>query len=175
MRVLPRFTLPALLPLLLCQPLLAEQSCNRTNVPATTPSTEFTVHGDGTVTHHRTGLMWMQCSLGQTWGGGNCTGDATTFSWQAALAAQPSPADFAGYSDWRLPNKNELVSIVERQCSSPWINLAVFPGTPSVVYWSSSPRADIPTHAWAVGFSNGLVGDRARSDSRRVRLVRAGQ
>ncbi|MBJ6938275.1 DUF1566 domain-containing protein, partial [Vibrio cholerae] len=88
---------------------------------ATTPNTAFNDNGDGTVTHHTTGLIWQRCSLGQSWDGTDCTGEATTFTWEEALAAAAQHT-FAGRNDWRLPNKNELVSIVEYRCYRPAIN-----------------------------------------------------
>ncbi|EPO2947315.1 DUF1566 domain-containing protein [Vibrio cholerae] len=145
-----------------------------TAITATTPSADFTDNGDGTVTHHKTGLIWQRCSLGQSWDGSDCTGTATTFSWQQALAAGAQHS-LAGFSDWRLPNKNELASIVEYRCWSPAINNQQFPNTPSAWYWSSSPDAYDSYDAWRVGFNNGLVYDGYKFNGRHVRLVRAGQ
>ncbi len=153
-------------------------SCANENtaVPASTPAADFTVHNDGTVTHNSTGLMWMQCSLGQSWDGATCTGSASDYNWQNALAAG-NGYSFAGYTDWRLPNKNELASIVEQRCHNPAINTAIFPATPSDWFWSSSPYAGASYSAWYVNFGNGYVGDVGKHnyDYYRVRLVRAGQ
>lgn len=145
-----------------------------TAITATTPSADFTDNGDGTVTHHKTGLIWQRCSLGQSWDGTDCTGTATTFSWQQALAAGAQHT-LGGFSDWRLPNKNELVSIVEYRCYAPAINNQQFPNTSSSWYWSSSPYADYSYHAWCVDFGYGGVYDDYKNFSYRVRLVRAGQ
>ena len=153
----------------------AEVMCENRNpaVPITTPTSDFVLHNDGTVTHTPTGLMWMRCSLGQTWDGANCTGSASSYTWADALqAAQNTP--FAGYADWRLPNFRELASIVERSCFDPAINAAVFPNTPPVdIFWSSSPYAYFSGgHAWVVNFDSGHVGDNFKSNTLRVRLVR---
>jgi len=146
-----------------------------TAITATTPSADFTDNGDGTVTHHTTGLIWQRCSLGQSWDGVNCTGEATNFTWKQALAAGAQNT-LAGFSDWRLPNKNELTSIVEYRCSDPAINNQAFPNTPSNGYWSSSPYASYSDNAWSVDFGNGTVGNYGNeNDYRHVRLVRAGQ
>jgi hypothetical protein len=158
-------------------------------VPATTPTANFTIHDNGTVTDTTTGLMWMRCSLKQTWDGNTCTGDADSYSWQEALqvaqdinsgssnADNDNAAGFAGHTDWRLPNKNELASIVEDSCPSMAINAALFPPTNTIYkwFWSSSPHAGYSINAWAVHFEKGRVVWVARDSSRMVRLVRAGQ
>ncbi|WP_420226205.1 DUF1566 domain-containing protein [Pigmentiphaga litoralis] len=99
---------------------------------AINPATDrYLDNGDGTITDKTTQLMWMQCSLGQS-GAACATGAPTAASWSAALGAAASVnADAAGlgkgYSDWRLPNRNELGSIVDRACRSPSVNSAYFP------------------------------------------------
>ena len=42
-----------------------------------------------------------------------------------------------GRNDWRVPNRNELASIVESRCHSPAINGEVFPATPLEWFWTS--------------------------------------
>lgn len=145
----------------------------RNDITASTPDNDFTLHTDGTVTHNSTGLMWMRCSLGQTWDGSTCTGDASIFTWKNALVAAQSHS-FGGYSDWRLPNKNELESLVEQRCVSPSINNMVFPNTPSTLFWSSSPYA-FSNFAWGIHFGYGGVGNGKNYNIVQVRLVRAGQ
>jgi hypothetical protein len=146
----------------------------RNDITASTPDQDFTLHNDGTVTHNSTGLMWMRCSLGQTWDGSTCTGVASTFTWQNALGAAQSH-NFAGHSDWRLPNKNELASLVEQRCV-PAINSTIFPSTQTGGwFWSSSPYAGHSNYAWGVGFDGGGVYDYGKDLNFQVRLVRAGQ
>jgi hypothetical protein len=149
------------------------QSCKE-SILATTPDGHFSMKHDGTATHNTTGLMWMRCSLGQNWDGKGCSGSAAALSWQGALQ---SARDFehAGFNDWRLPNKNELESIVEERCSAPAINTNVFPGTPSAHYWSSSPYAGLSSGAWNVDFGFGSVNASVKTGSIFVRLVRGGQ
>jgi len=143
-------------------------------VVPTTPTEDFTLVGNGTVIHKATGLMWMQCSVGQTWTSDGCSGAANGYLWQGAMQLAEG-ASFAGYNDWRLPNKNELASIVEDRCSSPAINLTIFPGTEPSWYWSSSPYTDKSDFAWSVFFSNGEVSGDYKYGAGRVRLVRSGQ
>nr|WP_288985917.1 DUF1566 domain-containing protein [uncultured Pseudoalteromonas sp.] len=93
------------------------------------------------------------------------------FTWQQALTQNGT--NYAGYSDWRLPNKNELNSIVEVRCYSPSINGAIFPNTPVSRFWSSSPFAGYSYRAWYVSFSYGHVGNGYKGLDYLVRLVRA--
>ena len=63
-------------------------------------------NGDGTVTDPETGLQWMRCSLGQTWNGGNCLGEAQSYTWDEAMTSADElnqGGGYAGYRDWRMP------------------------------------------------------------------------
>ncbi len=145
------------------------------SIPASNPDTIYTVHADGTVTDTRTGLMWKQCLEG--YGAANCTADGgtTSFTWADALTHAENHT-FASHSDWRLPNMNELRSLVEDCRVGPTINDAVFPNTSSSGVWSGSPNANSSNGAWFVSFGYGLADDYGFHDvGYRVRLVRAGQ
>ncbi len=166
MHVLVRFTL--LLTALFFQPVFAEQTC-QTDYPQTTPSSQFEVHGDGTVTDKKTKLIWKRCVQGLS--GNNCSeGTAINVNWEQAL----QEAD--NNSDWRLPNIKELQSIVEKQCANPALNTQIFPGdsTGSNV-WSSSPNAYYTHYAWYVYFGYGYSYNDTRDYAFQVRLVRSGQ
>jgi hypothetical protein len=149
----------------------------KNDITASTPDQDFSLHSDGTVTHHRTSLIWMRCSLGQIWDGSTCTSNASTYKWENALLVAQNEV-FAGQSDWRLPNKNELASLVEQRCANPAINRMVFPNTSAAGFWSSSPGAFTSDGAWGVVFSDGGVFDFSKGNIRnnfQVRLVRAGR
>ncbi len=60
----------------------------------------FTDNGDGTISDLATGLMWMQYDTGNA------------LDWEEALSTAEG-FEFAGYSDWRLPDVKELQSIVD--------------------------------------------------------------
>lgn len=126
----------------------------------------FSYSADGAeVTDSRTGLVWQRCSAGQAWSGGTCTGTASPFTHEAALAYTQSQVG------WRLPNVKELSSIISTQ-SKPTIDGTAFPATVADWYWSSSPNMGGAERAWVVYFGNGLVRDYARNNVSRVRLVR---
>jgi len=151
-------------------------------IPLSTPTTDFTINGDGTVSHLKTGLMWKQCAEGLSGASCNAGGamiSATAMTWSAALSAgipSAGSSPFAGYLDWRLPDQKELASIVETGCSSPSINEVVFPNTPSPrFFWSSTSDATYPSQAWVVYFYDGYSNTYAKSVTMNVRLVRGGQ
>ncbi|WP_201245725.1 DUF1566 domain-containing protein [Halochromatium salexigens] len=141
----------------------AERTCNEV-VVATAPDSRFRDNGNGTVTDRETGLIWKQCAEGLS-GTGCATGSAETFSWQAALLRA------ADSDQWRLPNKNELASLVERRCYDPAINEDFFPNTPSNWFWSSSPYASNSYSAWHVNFVHGGVDYGSKYGGERVRLI----
>lgn len=153
---------------------LAEQVCKYDSIAATAPASRFTDNRDGTVTDQATGLQWKRCSEGQDWSGGTCTGTAGDYNWQQALQ-RADTASFAGKDDWRLPNVNELTSIVEEACYAPAIDLGVFPAIPGLVYWSSSPHSYYPDYALYVSFGYGFLIDYAKDGALFLRLVRGGQ
>jgi hypothetical protein len=131
---------------------VSAQDC-LTEITATTPTIQFIDNADGTITDEATGLMWMQCSVGQTWSNGSCVGDADQLNWQQALQ-QAHGFEFASMDGWRLPNVKELASLTERQCVRPSINATLFPNTPSDDYWTSTPALSDPRRAWVVAFFN---------------------
>jgi YVTN family beta-propeller protein len=130
--------------------------------------------GQQMVTDNTTGLMWKQCSEGQS--GTGCTGTATTMTWGQALS-DAATSNFAGYGDWRLPNEKELESLYETACYDPSINRNIFPATQPHPYWSSTTYTYWTSKAWYVDFSGAINANFPdfSSLSYYVRLVRSGQ
>jgi len=163
----------------LLSPALNAQTCKPESIPATTPTSRFIIKTNGTVTDKDTGLMWKRCSEGLS--GEDCaTGSPTPYKWQQALqhAQAVNSVGFAGHKDWRLPNIQELRTLVEEQCDFPVINLDVFPisfTSKTSGYWSSSPVADSSYGAWVVSFSYGFDGWYDKRNYHSVRLVRSGR
>jgi len=152
-----------------------------TNLVITKPDSLYTSNGDGTVSDNNTGLMWQVCPLGLS-GTACATGTLLSETWQSALTMAKADT-LAGYTDWRLPNKNELMSLVDFACFSPAINDFNFPASTLIpppagdFYWSSTPvvaNNSGDTLIWGIGFDNGFT-IKARKDnpsSGHVRLVR---
>lgn len=141
------------------------------NTPPSNPDNVYTVHGNGTVTDNRTGLMWKVCAEGISWSSGTCTGFPQFFSWTNALT-QAESATYAGHSDWRLPNVKELGSLIE-ECRGGF-NDSVFPIPQGDRFWSGSPFAGDQDFAWVVDSLYGGAGN-GRNYANHVRLVRGGQ
>ena len=84
-----------------------------------------------------------------------------------------------GQSDWRLPKRIELISLVDYGAASPAINAVAFPGTAVDLYWTDSLDAansvTNPTYkAWVVDFSDGTIGPIPSDGLYPVRCVRGG-
>ncbi|MEM0911714.1 MAG: DUF1566 domain-containing protein [Pseudomonadota bacterium] len=141
------------------------------DIPETSNSDEFTILNEQEVWHRASNLVFMRCSVGQTFDGNTCTGDATLFSWQDALALNRVQIQNEN-SLWRLPNVKELSVIVERNCVRPSINKSVFPETPPDEYWTSTPVRNDATRAWSIAFTNGTSSIKDQALTLHVRMVR---
>ncbi len=138
-------------------------------------------NGDGTVTDMLTDLQWMRFSLGQEWKNDTCVGEARKYTWQQALDAANTlnhQGGYAGCRDWRVPNKEELLTLV--YCSSghqrPTIFKSVFPNTPEWIFLSSSTDDNQISKAWLIDFSSGCMYSFSKNilTILYVRLVRGG-
>lgn len=142
-------------------------------VSETSPSARFTVNGDGTVSDLQTGLMWQQCSFGQTFNDelNQCEGATQQLNWGEALRGA-SNSELAAYTDWQVPNIKELASILEHQCVQPSINETVFFDTQLNNYWSSTSGVSRADLAWVYQFDKGLNSLHAKTSDIFLRLVR---
>ncbi len=143
------------------------------NVQAAT-ATHYVDNKDGTVTDTVTGITWMHCAVGQVWAGGTCTGSASSYTWDQAVALS---ANFAGQNDWHLPNIRALLSIVDRTQAGPAMDTTAFPHNPSDYCYSFSTSLDAAGtgKVWGILFADG--GDANLIDKSYgcpVRLMRGG-
>jgi hypothetical protein len=126
--------------------------------------------GQRVVRDAATGRMWQGCVAGRN-GFGCESGTPSAMTWQAALAYCDA-LPWGAYDDWRLPDRNELLSIVGRDGSC--VDPAVFPETPSSDIWSSSSRTGLYERAWGVHFSYGPLNYREKVLLGHVRCIRGG-
>ncbi len=125
-----------------------------------------------TVTDMVTGLVWQGCAAGLS--GNSCeNGTATSMNWFDALALCEA-LDWAGDTDWRLPDDHALVSIVDFDQTAPSIAPTAFPATPPDRFWTSTSAVDDARDGWIVQFSRPAVNVLRHTESARVRCVRGG-
>ena len=118
----------------------------------------FTSNNNGTVTDSATALVWQ-------------TGTEGILTWPNAITYCEG-LTLGGRSDWRLPNINELASILDyTKSTSPSINTTAFPGTQSNYYWSSSTYIQDTSTAWLIYFGNGDMVYGNKSNNNYVRCV----
>jgi len=112
------------------------------------------------VTDNSSGLMWQDDAVG------------STMNWATALTTCEA-LTLGGYSDWRLPNYNELYNLADRSRTNPEIS-PVFTKVVSDDYWTSTTYASFTSYAWFVNFNYGDDYWDGKTDSNYVRCVRAG-
>jgi hypothetical protein len=136
------------------------------------PSPRFTDNGNGTVTDNLTSLIWLKnanCFSAETWANALVQADGLA-------NGSCSLADGSVAGDWRLPNMNELESLVDASKSSPALPAGhPFTNVQSYYYWSSTTYAPNTAGAWNVHMNVGFVVIYYKSDSYYVWPVRGGQ
>jgi hypothetical protein len=135
----------------------------------------FKVSGDGQeVLDATTQLTWRRCPEGIQWDGKTCSGKLAKFSY-AGAKQQAASAAKTGAKEWRIPSRDELLTIVDKQAKKkPRIDGTAFPKTPSAPFWATRPGTDDNLNAWLVSFANGKVTGNAGQAKFPLRLVRAG-
>jgi hypothetical protein len=105
------------------------------------------------VKDNNTGLVWEVKS--QHLGDINYKTDR--YSWHDAQVyiERLNKQDYGGFSDWRLPNREELRTIVNYADMIPAIDLAFFPSVLPDFYWSKDPYIPNPKLIWGIYFAFG--------------------
>lgn len=112
-------------------------------------------------------------------GSNTCAGtlDAAPYNGQcntSNYAAAVNAAALCGFSDWRLPTRQELSTLVHAGGVTPTIDSAYFPNTGNNYHWSSATSAVDAASAWTVDFNDGAVhADKKSYEFFLIRLVRS--
>jgi hypothetical protein len=112
------------------------------------PSQRFVAGTDGAsdcILDKLTGLMW--------------TKDGDRFdTWQGALDTADA-LDLCGYTDWRIPNKLELKTLINyREANNAeWLNTNGFMNVQPDFYWTSTTYFSVLNSAWLVLMNEGQV------------------
>lgn len=101
--------------------------------------------------------------------------DPTSYCNTRGFTARVNTARLCGATDWRLPTRGELHSIVDYSRYNPSIDTDYFPYTQSYLYWSDSPWSVFRYGAWGVDFLSGAGTSSRKVNGKHVRLVRGGQ
>lgn len=146
----------------------------------------FVDNGDGTISDNATGLMWEKLS-----NDGSVHDKDNTYTWASAFMVKVATLNyeaFATHTDWRMPSRFELETLVNLGVANPATFLAFnsactsgcTPLTCSCTpqdsrFWSSSTAGSGEFgYAWYVDFSWGVVAEYNATQLTRVRAVRGG-
>ena len=122
-----------------------------TTAPDARPQS-FTDNGNGTITDNVTGLMWQKVDAGE-------------MTWETAIN-NASAQSTGGYSDWRLPNPQELFSIMNHENNGLALNTTYFPqnGAGAEYWWTRDIFGSSTTNVWCVNAGGG-AGPKPKSET----------
>jgi hypothetical protein len=100
----------------------------------------------GVVVDKVTGLIWQRDV------------PSSTYSWADAKSYCANLV-LAGFKDWRLPSRIELVSLIDFTIANPGptIDAAAFPNASNATFWTASARSLYTDEAWYIQFTNGFA------------------
>jgi hypothetical protein len=96
----------------------------------------------------------------------------SVFSYAAAV----NVAGLGGYSDWRMPNKFELPTLLKLEAPTAYPDSTAFPTWPAIAYdyWTSTTKVIATTEAYCYTFSTGLATSGLKTGTNMWILVRGG-
>ncbi len=128
------------------------------------PAPRFIDNNNGTVTDKLTGLVWLKDANCTDTVGGVARGSGL-LNWPSALTWSNNLAngkcglsDNSTAGDWRLPNINELRSLIDYSRHDPALTGGhPFSNVQSIWYWSSTSNPVYTAGAFNVGMSRGSI------------------
>ncbi|MDD2717370.1 MAG: DUF1566 domain-containing protein [Candidatus Wallbacteria bacterium] len=125
------------------------------------------------VQDNNTGLIWEVKSPNP--GDLNYCDDRYTWSdAQDVYLAKLNAQKYGGFADWRIPNKDELRSIVDYGKLNPSVDLKYFPDCQVAFYWCAEDYQMQPYFGWGIFFGLGSGIAYSKKVPRHVRAVRGG-
>lgn len=133
-------------------------------------------HANACVFDRNTGLMWsrtVSASVGPTSTGAlpwttNGSGEGI-FTYVAAANA----AGLAGYSDWRVPNAIEIMSLIDYEAPNGLPDATAFPAWTTATQWTSTTQPNVTTNGMTYGPTQGsIAGGTVKTGALFVALVR---
>ncbi|MBI5056516.1 MAG: DUF1566 domain-containing protein [Nitrospirae bacterium] len=102
----------------------------------------FSDNGNATITDNLTGLIWSKNANAPDPSPGVCVNAGSKMTWQQALAFVTclNANNFSGFADWRLPNLNEMESLVHAGAANSSVYLIAngFTLVQADLYWTST-------------------------------------
>ena len=115
-----------------------------------------------------TGLMWSRINIGQIWEDKKCYGAAKDMKWSKAKKTCQK-FDLAGFNDWRLPTKEELLALANSYEESLLEDILYS-------YWSSTldteESGESGLYYYVVDFSHASLSSEEKYYQNYVRPVR---
>ena len=135
------------------------------------PGIMFTDNEDGTVTDSRTGLVWLKDA--------HCLGRS---DWESAVTQVQKLGTGVGdlqdgsvAGDWRLPSREELLQLVDRQQQDPSLPVGhPFLHVQHSSYWTASSRDSDNDCVWIIHLSRGRLNYSGKSGNYGIWPVREG-
>ncbi|MBF0451490.1 MAG: tandem-95 repeat protein [Candidatus Magnetomorum sp.] len=132
----------------------------RGDVPCSLTEDRFVDNLDGTITDTCTGFMWSKNTSEKLLN-------------HTAAKEYCNSQTIAEYTDWRLPTRKELTSLIDYHRFYPAIQSSLFDSYSSDWFWTNDQTPDTK-NAWAIYFFYGASYIRALNKTYRVRPVRLG-
>jgi len=125
------------------------------------------------VQDNNTGLIWEVKSPKA----GDINYCEDTYNWKEAkdkYIKNLNKKKYGGFSDWRLPNKDEIRSIIDYSRINPAVDTWYFPNCKSDFYWTAVPYNMQKPFIWGIFFGLGSGICYTPKAKRYVRAVRGG-
>lgn len=151
-----------------------EAIADEADAPATTFKKREAI-SNNTVLDNNTGLTWTRYNPVKL----GAAGDGLIYRYGAINSAyrycvEANAASLGGYTDWRVPNINELYSIADHEPTNSVPDATAFPNILAAYYWTSTIETSNTAKGLACNFANGIVIITANTAPYYCVLVRGG-